>query len=492
VTEDAASRRTTGQGDPRLHPERRSPQSKAAALPLRRGNWGGPKAALAALLGIALALRVVGLQYGLPFATILDPDEQNIVPRAWRMVHGFGLDPHWFDYPTLVLYVLAPFQAWNGAPSILTARIVSVAFGLAAVASAWWLGRRAYGTVAGVVGGAFVAVQTTSVAYSHAAVTDVPLEAGVAAALALMVSDRLAWAGVVVGLATSAKYPGVLLLVPLVVAGFRRWHRLAASIGLAAASFLATSPFVLAHPGQAWSDASRVQRLARDGWLGFENDSFALFSFSGRFWHTLGPALIVAVVGIGAAIVARTRPDLILLSFIAVYAIDLLTIRAHFDRYLLPLVPVLGVLAGRLRALAPVTLLLLVIPLTYSIRDDLTLTGTDTRVVAARWIAQHVPVSAPIAAESSTLPLAGRPVLPLLLPGPGRPSDPNRDVARLRREGIRYVLVTGAVADRVLAARSHYPREVRFYLQLQRQGTRLYYVKPNHGLAGPWVAVYRL
>jgi 4-amino-4-deoxy-L-arabinose transferase-like glycosyltransferase len=456
------------------------------------GNWGGQKAALAALLALALGLRVVGLQYGLPYGTLLDPDENSIVPRAWRMVHGFGLDPHWFDYPTLVLYAQAPFQSWNDAPSILTARIVIALFGVAAVAAAWWLGRRAYGTPAGVVGAAVVAVQTTSVAYSHAAVTDVPLEAGVAASLALMVSDRLLLAGAVAGLATSAKYPGVFLLVPLVVAGWGRWRRLAQSIGLGAAVFLATSPFVLAHPGQAWSDVSRVQRLARDGWLGFEHDSFSLFSFTGELWHTLGPALLVGAAGVGVAVAKRKKTDVILLSFAVVYFVDLLTIRAHFDRYLLPLVPVLGVLAGRLRALAPVTLLLLVVPLTYAIRNDITLTKTDTRVVAARWIERHVPASAPIAAESSTPILSGRPILPLLLPGPGRAPDPNRNVERLRRQGIRYVLVTGAVADRVLAARKNYPLETRFYRQLQRQAIRLYYVTPAHGLAGPWVAVYRL
>jgi len=99
------------------------------------GNWGGAWTALAALLGVALALRVVGLQYGLPYSTLLDPDEQSIVPRAWKMVHGFGLDPHWFDYPTLVLYAQAPFQAWSDSPSILTARIVIVVFGLLAVAA---------------------------------------------------------------------------------------------------------------------------------------------------------------------------------------------------------------------------------------------------------------------------------------------------------------------------------------------------------------------
>jgi 4-amino-4-deoxy-L-arabinose transferase-like glycosyltransferase len=444
------------------------------------------------LLAVALGLRVVGLQYGLPFGTILNPDEQSIVPRAWRMVHGFGLDPHWFDYPTLVLYVLAPFQAWDGSPSILTARIVVVVFGLAAVAAAWWLGRLAYGGVAAAIAGAFVAVTTTSVAYSHMAVTDVPLMAGIAAALALMVSGRLCWAGAVAGLAVSAKYPGVFLLVPLVVAGWGRWRRLAAAIGLGIATFLATSPYVLVHPALAWDDATRVQRLARDGWLGFENDSFALFSFSGRLWHTLGPALLVGVAGVVVALVRRTKTDLILVSFVLVYLVDLLTIRAHFDRYLLPLVPVVGALAGRLRPLAPVTLLLLVVPLTYSIRDDISLTKTDTRIVAARWIAGHVPPGSTIAAESSTPSLPTLKVLPLLLPGPGRPSDPNRDVARLRREGIHYVLVTGAVADRVLAARKHYPREVRFYAQLQRLANRLYYVRAGHGLGGPWVAVYRL
>ncbi|HEX3455097.1 MAG TPA: hypothetical protein VHS03_10750 [Gaiellaceae bacterium] len=468
-------------------------ESAASPAPSRpRSNWGGPKTALAALLGLALALRVVGLQYGLPFATILDADEQSIVPRAWKMVHGFGLDPHWFDYPTLVLYLLAPFQAWNDSPSLLTARIVIVVIGLAAVAAAWWLGKAAYGLVAGIVGGAFVAVQTTSVAYSHAAVTDVPLEAGVAASLALMVSNRLYWAGAVAGLATSAKYPGVFLIVPLVVAGWGRWRQLAISIGLGALTFLATNPFLLVHPGQAWSDASRVQRLARDGWLGFEHDSFALFSFSGRFWHTLGPAILVGLAGIVVALVQRRKADLILVSFVAVYFIDLLTIRAHFDRYLLPLVPVIGVLAGRLRPLVPVTLLLLVVPLTYSIRDDMTLTKTDTRVVAAHWIANHLPAGSTIAAESSTPPLAGLHELPLLLPGPGRPSDPNRDVGRLRSENVRYVLVTGAVADRVLAAAKDYPREVRFYQQLQAHARRLYYVKAHDGLAGPWVAVYRL
>src|SRR5205807_3940116 len=127
------------------------------------------------------------------------------------------------------------------------------------------------------------------------------------------------------------------------------------------------------------------------------------------------PALLIAAAGIAVALWRRNRADLILLAFVAVYFADLLTLRAHFDRYVLPLVPPLGALAGRMRLLAPVTLLLLVVPLAFSIRNDIRLTRTDTRVVAEHWIAGHVPEDSTVAEESSLPPLPN-PVLPLLLP----------------------------------------------------------------------------
>jgi 4-amino-4-deoxy-L-arabinose transferase-like glycosyltransferase len=141
-----------------------------------------------------------------------------VLAAALRLVGiRCGPDPHWFDYPTLTMYLLAPFQAWHSEPSYLTARLTIVGLALAGIAASWWLGRRAYGPVAGFVAAAAVAVETTYVAYSRMAVTDVPLTLGVAVALALLVSGRIELAGVVVGLAASAKYPGALLVAPLLV-----------------------------------------------------------------------------------------------------------------------------------------------------------------------------------------------------------------------------------------------------------------------------------
>src|SRR6266542_5881572 len=134
-------------------------------------RWGGPATALAATLAGAAALRAVGIQYGLPYDNLLNPDEHNIVVRAWRMVHGGGADPRFFDYPTLLMYVEAPFQAWQDEPSLLTARIVALVLALGSIAATWWLARRAFGSpTAGAVAAAIVAVCTVHVAYSRESV----------------------------------------------------------------------------------------------------------------------------------------------------------------------------------------------------------------------------------------------------------------------------------------------------------------------------------
>jgi hypothetical protein len=64
-------------------------------------------------------------------------------------------------------------------------------------------------------------------------------------------------------------------------------------------------------------------------------------------------------------------------------------------------------------------------------------------------------------------------------------------VTRLRDQGVRYVVVTGAVEDRVLAAASHYLRETRFYEALRRQ-PRVYSIRPHDDVGGPWLEIYRL
>jgi hypothetical protein len=158
----------------------------------------------------------------------------------------------------------------------------------------------------------------------------------------------------------------------------------------------------------------------------------------------------------------------------------------------LPLIPPLGALAGRFRALAPVTLLLLVIPLVWSIRETRPLVRTDTRVAAHDWMDANLTAGVLVAADPSTAVPADVRVIRLALPGPGRPLDRERSVARLRELNVGYVLVTGAVADRVRRERQRYATENRFYDELALRGKRRLHREGVGKLAGPWVTLYEL
>ena len=88
-----------------------------------------------------------------------------------------------------------------------------------------------------------------------------------------------------------------------------------------------------------------------------------------------------------------------------------------------------------------------------------------------------------IAAESSTAVPPGYRVVSIPLPLPGH------DARVQISAGARWALVSGAVADRVLAAQDRYPLRAAFYAQLPRPAYR---VDAGGKLSGPWVAVYRL
>jgi hypothetical protein len=303
--------------------------------------WGRPWGWLVALLGGAAALRIVALS---------DAPRPNgdVVGAAWAIVHGGPYREGGFAY------LLAPVERFCTDPSYDAARGFVLALGVLGVAAAWWLGRAAYGTAAGFVAAATVGVDTAHVFASREVVAAVPLAALCTVALALLAAGRLELAGAVAGLAAAVDFPGWLLLVPLLAVGWGAWRRVAVAVALAA---------VLSAP--AWFALG--DRFGAGG-----------PSWPRLVWDGLGPILAIAAAGFLGALVMRTRADIALASFVAAYGVYLLAAVDHRARYTLPLVAALGALAGRFRALAPVALLLLVLPLTWSIRDTRDLQRAST------------------------------------------------------------------------------------------------------------------
>ena len=208
--------------------------------PAARGAAQGrvPLVVCSAIALAALALRLHGIGWGLPEVF----EEAYPFKEAWEMwgwgpQRGLDLNPHFFKYPSLTLYLQflvqgilyvvmraggiissAPdFRALLAAdptPFYRCGRAVTALFGAATVFPAFELARRAAGPWAAVVAGALVAVSMPLIAKSQVIEVDVPLAFFVTLGLlgSLELSERpglrkALTAGVVAGLERSASIP---------------------------------------------------------------------------------------------------------------------------------------------------------------------------------------------------------------------------------------------------------------------------------------------
>ena len=226
----------------RLHPAAGSPrpweggmtavEEPAAAAPARSMSRGVALALLAAILLVALALRLWNIDHGLPFAYNADEDE-HFVPHAVEMFGG-SLDPGYYENPPALTYLLYAVYAVGGVREVAeqafeTARVAVALVGTLVVALAYWAGARFYERRVGLVAAALMAVAFLPVFYSKHALNDVVTLAPVSVALvgSLLAFERGRWfdwalAGAAVGAATATKYTaGAMLLCVLVAAGLR-------------------------------------------------------------------------------------------------------------------------------------------------------------------------------------------------------------------------------------------------------------------------------
>ena len=92
--------------------------------------------------------------------------------------------------------------------------------------------------------------------------------------------------------------------------------------------------------------------------------------------------------------------------------------------------------------------------------------------------------------EAGLDPVAYR-LVRLKLPVPGTP-ERTHDLARLREQGVEYVVTSSRVRDRVLAAAADYPELAAFYRELEAQEELVEEFRPGPGERGPVLRLYRL
>ncbi len=434
------------------------------SVPVQRGGMRAPAPFPGALIAVcfiaaaALALRVVGLQYGLP--AVYNPDEVAIMARTLSFAKG-SLNPHNFLYPTFYFYVLfgwlgvyLAFMYISGRAGSVDAlqrlyftdptalytagRALGALAGTATVLLVYRLATRLTNRRAGLAAAAFMAVAPLSVRDSHYVKHDVFATMLVVAAYAAIVRvwpapsaeepgrRQLLLASAACGAAFSTHYYCVFLALPLAWAIVQAWRvrgwatvlrMLLLACACAAAVFLALSPFLLVEPVTAWRDIVANRAIVVDRAVAAGAFAPAL-RYVGMLWHdSIGaPVVLLGCAGALWMIAVAPARALLLLAFpLPFFAFISNTVPA--SRYLNPVLPFvavfaawfLTVLAERLRAKEwmfwGAVLACLVPAGQASVRADLFFRQTDTRTLARDYIERSVPPGSTILVQPYSTPL---------------------------------------------------------------------------------------
>lgn len=351
-------------------------------------------ALLSAALVLGLALRLLGMGWGVPRAPHFRnwfQDERFTLGVVLRMDPSrLDLDPRYYINPGLHYYSL--LKAIGGAsaigldlklpvadddpfkPSALSAdtyralfivgRGLSVLLGAATLLLLFLIGRRLYDDRAGLWAALLGAIAWPLVYESHFLVVDGPavfwLLLGFLALLRLDAAPAGRWrwlAPALIGLAVGAKYLNALLVFPLVFVLWRAGRRgsaaaLARTVVVALAGFLVANPYaLLSLPRFLSGDAQGFGGVfGARGLLYYNNFPPSLVTPPWSTASALGVAGAIALVlALAVLMVRRGRADRLLLSFVLPCYLLLFLRASPMMRHFLPLVPFLCLtLAGAL------------------------------------------------------------------------------------------------------------------------------------------------
>jgi len=494
------------------------------------------KLGLAAVLVGAAVLRFWGLGQGIPFA--VGVDEPEIIDRVVRMMRTGDLNPHFYDYPTLYIYVQlavalvnfvvgASMGAWRSLSAVTAAdfylwgRATTAIIGALTVYLVYQIGLR-WGTRHALLAAALLAVMPNHVRESHFVLTDVPATFLVTLAflLSLVALEKgtprgFAAAGAAAGLAAATKYyAGVVVLLPLAAAYLARSRdssRVRCALtaaGAAAAAFLVAAPFtVLDLPGflNGYAGVIGANLPASDAWTGTVLSAKHLRI--GLGW----PGLLLALGGFGLGVVrtvtgpGRARFGLAVL-LLAVYLPLVVNRSMIWARYLLPVVPIICLLAAiaivsgvsllrrfsiprwaRTALIAALTVSALLPPALNAIGWVRMHGRVSTQALTYDWIMANIPAGARIAVETRGLLL---PESRFKVEHFGRLID--QAPGSYAADGYDYFISSSQSFGASFTAPHVRPEEYAAYRRLFDQAVPVFTMEPSGEHPGPGLRIFKI
>jgi 4-amino-4-deoxy-L-arabinose transferase-like glycosyltransferase len=404
--------------------------------------------ALGGILLLALALRLWGIKYGLPFGYQID-EERVYVRKAARMLDAGTINPHYMHNPPLLTYLLeAVFAVRYGGQEahrligevpdrgglFLIGRIVVALIGTVAVWLTFVAGRRFFDRRSGLLAALLMAVAFLPVFYSHVALNNVPAMAaalaslaGTAAVLRRGRTRDYVVAGAFAGVAAATKYLDGIVLVPLLTAAVLAprgsgspslRNGLALVFGCALAAFVVLNPYALIKPAHFIGSLDVQGDVVEKHKYGEDPDAGIAYYLRTFTWGLGWLPALAALWGAVLLWFEDRRRALVLIPVIPLFVLYVGVQSRYFGRWLLPAFPIVCMLAAyaavrsadlvaaRLRrpqvaiALTSVAAAALAAQgAVHSVHNDRVLSRPHTLNLARSWMLQHVPRDAKVITE---------------------------------------------------------------------------------------------
>ncbi|MBA3947666.1 MAG: glycosyltransferase family 39 protein [Herpetosiphonaceae bacterium] len=336
---------------------------------------------------LALGLRVWALNWGLP--SVEHPDEPALVEVVVRMLQQHDPNPHTFLYPSLFYYLLAvvtrlyswwatrqglhmavqdlPLKTylWTTAPSVYVwDRMLTAVLGALTIPALYMLGRRMFDRRVALLAGLALAVATFHVEHSHYITTDAPTGLWVVVCLigAWTITAIGGWqgyclAGLGAGLAAGTKYNAGTVLIALPIAhgfflglrsGRRPFIRMIGGCMVAGVVFLLTTPWAVLDwrhfvAGLRFNAAHYAAGVHGDFVGRWQVGEYVAFAWNSGL---LPAGCLLLLLGLPLLLWRSRSQSILLLGVVVAGWLPLLLQAVNFVRNLLPIFPLLILLAA--------------------------------------------------------------------------------------------------------------------------------------------------
>lgn len=403
---------------------------------------------LCLILAVGFAVRIIGIDFGLPF--LYHNDERFVVNYA--LAYGCGdLNPHFFRLPPLLSYALFFLYGLFYLAGLFLGAFKSVAdfgylylndpttffligrvfcgllFGLLSILFLYYLARDIFSERVGLLAALFLSLNFLHVRDSHYLYFDIPLVFFIILFFILLYrifeKDRFRdylLCGVVLGIATSVKYSAVILGVPLVLVILRNKIRFNDTPGVFFKKALAmgflylftlfiTNPFMFLDYRFFIYDVSRMPFHKQEFWYHLR---VSLLGSCGLVM------CLVSALGMIMAVLKKNAFSIILIVFVAAYYLVVARVSQSAERYIFPIIPPVLVFAAfyadhiiaklrsfkvRSAAAGAVCAALLMPSMVKIYYCDRLFLAEDTRTKSYRWVKENIPANAKIALDATSV-----------------------------------------------------------------------------------------